>query len=95
MKPMFNAVALAATLGLSVLPMTAFAQTDTDPKMLECGEFNSMSEEDKLAAVIRMQQVSNDASVNVTATSAEALDATKKACLADPQDKAIEAMAKK
>lgn len=95
MKTTFNAVALAATLGLSALPMTAFAQTDTDPKMLGCGEFNAMSEDDKLAAVIRMQQVSNDASTNVMAPTAEALEATKKACLADPQDKAIEAMAKK
>lgn len=95
MKTTFQAVAVAATLGLSALPMAAFAQSDTDPKMLTCTEFNSMSEDDKTAAVVRMQQVSNDMAANVTATVAEATDATKKACLANPKVNAIEAMAMK
>jgi hypothetical protein len=48
-----------------------------------------------MAAVVEMQQVSNDMSANVTASPAEALDATKRACLANPKVNAIEAMAMK
>jgi hypothetical protein len=95
MKTIFHAVAMATTLALSTLPMAAFAQTDIDPKMLTCTEFNSMSDEVKMGAVVLMQQASNDASVNATAPLDVALDATKRACLANPKVKAIEAMAMK
>jgi hypothetical protein len=93
MKKLLDLNAFAAALALSVVPVLALAQTD--PKMLTCTEFNSMTESNMLAAVVAMQLVSNDRSVNVTATAADSLDATKKACLANPKVNAIEAMAMK
>ena len=93
MKMLLNARVIAGCFCFAVIPVLASAQTD--PKMLTCTEFSSMSDEDKMAAVVAMQQASNDASANVTAPPAEALDATKKACLANPKVNAIEAMAMK
>ncbi len=93
MRMSTHARTIAVCLSFVAVPVLALAQTD--PKRLTCSEFNSMSDEAKMAAVVEMQQVSNDASRNVTATPAEALDATKKACLANPKVNAIEAMAMK
>jgi hypothetical protein len=95
MKKPLHAALLAATFGLCTLPMIASAQTATDPKMLTCSEFNSMSDADKMTAVVEMQKVSDDASANATAPVDVALDGTKKACLANPKIDAIDAMAMK
>jgi hypothetical protein len=91
MKKSLQTRTIAACLFLTAMPVVVSAQTD--PNMLTCSEFNSMSDEDKIAAVVEMQQVSNDSSANVTASPSEALDATKKACLANPKVNTIEAMA--
>jgi len=95
MTKLFHVAAMGAIFGLSTLPMVASAQTATDPKMLTCTEFNSMSDADKMTAVVEMQKVSDDASANATAPADVALDATKKACLANPKIDAIDAMAMK
>jgi hypothetical protein len=93
MQNLFRIRTVAACLCFVAVPVLASAQTD--PKMLTCTEFTSMSDADMMAAVVEMQQVSNDMSANVTASPAEALDATKRACLANPKVNAIEAMAMK
>ena len=93
MKKSLHVRTFVVCLSLAAVPLMACVQTD--PKMLTCTEFTSMADADMMAAVVQMQQVSNDMSVTVTASPTEALDATKKACLANPKVNAIEAMAMK